>query len=920
MRNRGDVMVYTQSEAELEKKLIQTLQGLQYDYVNVPDEDALLENFREQIFLHNKKTLNETPLSDDEFRRLMTVMSNKGVFDSAYNLRQLQDLERDDGSRVYIELINRKDWCKNRFQVTNQITAEGRRVNRYDVTLLINGLPLVQIELKRRGMELKQAFNQINRYKRESFRGLFRYIQIFVISNGVNTKYVANSEQHLNYEQAFYWTDPDNKRINAVHDFARDFLEPCMIAKMITRYMVINQTEKKLMVMRPYQVYGVERLLNLATETRNNGYVWHTTGSGKTLTSFKLAQLLAHLVDVEKVIFLVDRKDLDAQTWSEFNKFEPESVDMTTDTHTLIKHMNDSTKTLIISTIQKMHNAIKKKRYQKTMEKYIEARVIFLIDECHRTQFGDMHKMIKKHFQNAQYFGFTGTPIFQETASQDLATGDLFGKQVHNYLIKDAIRDGNVLGFNVDYLRTFNINPEAEDDMVEGIDTAEILESEKRIEEVVKNVFSIHPKKTRNGEYNAIFAASSIRMANKYYRKFQDLNEEGLVIVPIFSYNPNDEVAENEKLARDKLEEAIREYNGIFQTNYSTDTYSQYFTDVSKRFKNKEIDILVVVNMFLTGFDSKMLNTLYLDKRLQNHNLIQAFSRTNRVHTPRKPFGNIVSFLTKKTDVEEAIYLYSKTDSTDTVLLQPYEEYVRQAQEAVRKLKILAPDVQSVDELESGAELKGFIHSFRELARIINTLENYLDFRFEEEEIHISRQEFEDYKSKYLDLSRDREKREKTSVLDEISFEVELLARDRIDVDYILKLIADLDHENEDRRRRELERIHRILDQSDTEELHSKVELLRRFIESVVPTLEKEDIVEEVFEDFLEKEKEKKIYDLSHEVGVDENIIKEMVYEYQFTQVVPYKRMEENVKGTFLRRHCKTKKLEYEIRDIADNY
>ena len=911
-----------QSEAALEAKLIETLVNMGYEFITVPNEETLLKNFKSQIETHNiKSKVIEKPFSDIEFFRLLnlTAKSGKGVFQSASNLRQKQLLELDNGKKVYIELFNQNEWCKNKFQITNQITIEGHRVNRYDVTLLINGIPMVQIELKRRGMELKQAFNQINRYKRESFKELFNFTQIFVVSNGVNTKYVSNSDGHLRYEQAFFWTDEHNVKITDLDAFSLSFLAPCHISKMIARYMVVNQTDKALMVMRPYQVYAVEKLMSLASETRNNGYVWHTTGSGKTLTSFKLAQLLADYKDVEKVIFLVDRKDLDAQTLSEFNKFEKDSVDMTSDTKTLVEQLNDPTKRLLITTIQKMDNAIKKKRYEKALSSYKEKRVIFIIDECHRSQFGDMHKRIKTFFEKAQYFGFTGTPIFQETAKNELATGDLFGRQVHQYLIKDAIDDGNVLAFKIDYLRSFNLSVKAVDVDVEDIDKTEIIESPTRIENVVKRVLEIHNIKTNHREFNALFAASSIKMANLYYEKFKELNQD-LVIAQIFSYNPNDEIGENEKLDRDKLEDSIREYNQQFNTNFTTDTYNLYFSDVSKRFKRKEIDILIVVNMFLTGFDSKALNTLYLDKKLQHHNLIQAFSRTNRVDTPRKPFGNIVSFLTRKDDVDAAIKLYSKRDATDTVLLKPYEEYVKSARVWVNRMKEMVPNVQSVNDLEGAKRLAEFVELFRGLSRVLNTLKNFIEFSFTEEEIGISQQEYEDYKSKYLDLVRTTEQKEKVSVLADVDFEIELLTRDRVDVDYIIALLADIDLENKEQKEKDIEKVRKVLDQNDTTALHSKIELLRRFIERVVPTLEKNaDITNEYYE-FVDKEKEKKLEDISAEIDVEKFIVREIFAEYTFSGIIPNQKIVDVIKGKFKEKREKRKKLVETLEEVNSYY
>lgn len=900
--------------------MVQTLLDLGYEKISIPDEDTLLANFKNQISLHNlHKHLNSTPLTDSEFERLMISLGGKGVFNSAYNLRQLQPLTRDDGSSTYIELINQSEWCKNRFQVTNQITVSARRVNRYDVTILINGLPLVQIELKKRGMQLKQAFNQINRYKSESYTGLFKYVQLFVISNGVDTKYISNDETKLNYNFAFFWTNDKNERINNLSEFTKSFLNPCHISKVISRYMVVNQTEKKIMVMRPYQIYAVEKLVERATETRNNGYVWHATGSGKTLTSFKLSQILENQEDITKVIFLVDRKDLDAQTLSEFNKFQQDSVDMTNSTRKLIEQLGDSTKRLLITTIQKMNNAIKNPRYAEYMDKYRDERVIFIVDECHRSQFGEMHKEIKKHFKNAQYFGFTGTPIFEENAGNGLATGNLFGKQVHTYMIKDGINDNNVLGFKVDYIKTFSMNLNITDDDVEAIDTTEVLESDERVNAIVDKIIQIHPIKTHNKEYNAIFATSGIPMAMKYYNAFKGKKHD-LVVTTIFTYTPNEDTEEKDELSRDLLESAIKDYNKQFKTNYSTDTYASYFTDMSKRFKNKEIDIMIVVDMFLTGFDSKLLNTLYVDKKLKMHNLIQAFSRTNRVHTERKQFGNIVSFLTRKKDVEEAIYVYSDSDSTDVVLLKPYDEYISRAKRQVNYLKTIVPDVQHVDKLEGESMQRDFIEAFKSLVKTITTLKNFLEFQFTEAEIGMSEQEYMDYRSKYLDINRYVSKLDKVSILADISFDIELLSTDIIDVDYIINLLKNVNYENEIQKQVDLDRVKKVLDQNDTEALHSKIELLRKFIDRIVPSLTNFDNVEEKYEEFVEQEKEHVIFEMSNNLDIGAMIIKEMISEYQFTSVMPNEMIRSNVKGKLLEKNKKMNMLREFIYEVSEVY
>jgi type I restriction enzyme R subunit len=908
-----------QSEAALEALLIKTLSKIGYEPVRLLTYEQLVANFRNQIFIHNKERLGDKPLSDTEFKQLTNLIGGKSVFQSAKELRQLQSIIRDNGKQAYIQLLNTRDWCKNQFQVTNQITVFGKRENRYDVTILINGLPLVQIELKRRGNDLKHAFNQVNRYKVESYKDLFQFVQLFIVSNGVDTKYVSNGDRQLNYDYAFFWTTEKNERVTNLEEFAKDFFNPCHIAKVISKFMVINETERKLMVMRPYQIHAVEKMVTLGTETRNNGYVWHATGSGKTLTSFKLSQVLSESIDDVKIIFLVDRKDLDTQTLSEFNKFQPDCVDFTNSTRTLIKYLKDSNKKLVITTIQKLSIAVKSDRFEKDMEPFKERRVIFIVDECHRSQFGEMHKHIQKHFKKAQFFGFTGTPIFEENAAKGIATGDLFGRQVHNYMIKDGIRDGNILGFKVDYLRTFTVGRKATDEDVEDINREEILEADTRVEAITNKIIEIHPIKSHNKEYNALFAVSSIKMAIKYYEMFKKLNPE-LIFSTVFTYAPNDDLEEGEQLPRDMLEKFIEEYNKQFGTNYNTDNYVGYFTDLVKRFKAKQIDILIVVDMLLTGFDAPLMNTLYLDKRLKYHGLIQAFSRTNRIHGPKKPFGNIVSFQTRKNDVDEAVFLYSQSDSTDVVIQQPYNWYVNQAKKQISILRVVAPNLKRIDEFESESEIKAFVGAFKAVARITSMLENFIEFQFTQEEIGMSKQEFFDYRSKYLELSRKVEEKQQISVLEDVDFEINLLMTDRINVDYILRLISNLSKSDRKSRQRDMVRIINILNQNDTPEFHSKIELLKLFIKKVVPSLEENDVVEDEYQVFVQEEKIQAIRKQSDNLRVDFDKIVRMIEEYQFSGVMPNKLMRDSINGGFMEKTKKINALRTFVREVTELY
>ena len=821
-----------ESESKLEDRMIDQLRKQGYQYVEINDVNELEKNFREQVNLHNRGELNFKDLSDKEFERLMVKISGKGIFQSAKELRQKQDIQRDDGSVVYLELFNTKDWCRNNFQVTHQTTVEGKYTNRYDVTILINGLPLVQIELKRRGIDMKEAFNQIKRYKRHSYSGLYKFIQLFIISNGVDTKYFANGDQELNYGFTFYWTDVNNERITNLEQFCVFFLDRCHIGKMIARYMIINETEKMLMVMRPYQVYAVENIVSRALDTNNNGYIWHTTGSGKTITSFKTSQILSLEPSINQVFFLVDRKDLDKQTLDEFNKFDPGCVDMTNQTDKLIQQIKDSTKPLIITTIQKMANACSNPKYASVMGKYKDLKTIFIIDECHRSQFGDMHRQISKTFSKAQYFGFTGTPRFKENPSQDgRSTADIFEKCLHTYLIKDAIKDENVLGFSVDYMKFVEWNGQTEEDlMVEGIDTDEVFMSDDRVRLIAQDIIDHHNTKTHNKKYNALFTVSSIPLLIKYYDMFKSLNHD-LKIGAIFTYGANEDLDKNPEHSREALDRIIVDYNKMYKSNFSSHTFDSYFRDICKKIKNTEIDIVIVVNMLLTGFDAKRLNTLYVDKPLKYHDLIQAFSRTNRVETDTKPFGNIVCYRTTKARVDEAVKLFSQTDSIDTVIMKPYEEYLSKFNEAVKKLLDITPVVESVDSLESEDDIKEFIIAFREVAKLLVSLRTFNQFDLDNPDSMINTQTFEDYKSKYYELYRKiSNDKEKSSILNDVTFSLELIQTDKINVSYILNLIRNVDLTDEEQKMKDIEDIQSKLVNITDDELFLKADLIKSFL------------------------------------------------------------------------------------------
>lgn len=926
-----------QSEAALENEVMDRLVDLGYERVNILNDEQLKENFRKILNERHIDKLNNEPLTDREFERLMTQINGKSVFESAQILRDKFVLKRDDETEVYLEFFNTKKWCQNKFQVTNQISVNDKYKGRYDVTLLINGLPILQMELKRSGIAISEAFNQVERYRRHNYTGLFRYVQLFVISNGQETRYYANSDKEIYKSHMFYWSDVENNRINHLKDFMDDFLEPCHMSKMVARYMIVNETDKFLMVMRPYQVYAVEALMHRALETNNNGYIWHTTGSGKTLTSFKAAQLLSEEEGIDKVIFLVDRKDLDGQTLSEFNKFQKDSVDQTTNTNKLIQQLADKSRPLLITTIQKLANVVR--RNDKVLERYQTDKVVFIIDECHRSQFGDMHRQIKANFKNAQYFGFTGTPLFEENKSQDgRSTADIFDKCLHTYLIKDAIRDNNVLGFSVEYIQTFKNNVGTDnEEYVEDINTNEVWMNDNRIEMVARHIYKNHNKKTKDRQYSAIFATANIPMAMKYYEVFKKINAEEvaagrapLKVATISTYQTNEDMQEGEvtEHSKDLIANAIEDYNQLFNTNFNLETFDNYFKDVSNRvkkgIKNEKIDILIVVNMFLTGFDSKVLNTLYVDKNLQYHGLIQAYSRTNRVEKITKPYGNIVCYRDLKKATDDAITLFSQTNDTDTVLNKTYDQYLRLFVNAIEELYEIAPTPESVDLLEGETAQKEFIEAFRDVANLMQKMRTFDEFEFDSAKLGIAEQTFEDYKGKYFaiyeEVKKDREQKEEVSILDDIDFEIDLLRNDIINVDYILNLLKSLNLEDKKEKEAGIKQIHRLLDTADNEQLRLKADLIRTFMQSVLPSLNKGDNIDDAYYNFEEQEKEKEIETFSNGLAYPAQQLNRLVHEYEFSGNINRNDIDRHIDGGLLVKRNKTKKIESFIRETTRKY
>ena len=917
-----------QSEYQLENELIGQLQQLGYASVTLKDESQLLSNLKTQV----ERANGLAPLSETEWKQVISFLNTGTVFERAKNLRDLFPVKFDDGTSKHLFFLS-DDPSKNIYQVTNQITIDHRdyngRTSRFDVTLLVNGLPLVQIELKKRGMEIAEAFNQTQRYIREAYwagQGLFGFIQLFVISNGANTRYYSNGTTGIEF--AFPWADVTNKHINEIVDFAEAFLNQQHLTQMLTQYMVLLETTKSLMVLRPYQIYAVQKIVEHVQNSNQNGYIWHTTGSGKTLTSFKASQIIMQMPDVEKVLFVVDRNDLDTQTSREFNAFKADSVDSTDNTSTLVKQLDQRHDKLIVTTIQKLNRAISTDRYLESINYLKNKKVVFIFDECHRSQFGETHQNIKKFFSNAQMFGFTGTPIFeknsQSKAGLKLTTDYLFNACLHKYVIVDAIRDRNVLQFQIDYRGKYTAkgmatNESYEED-VEGIDTKELYDNPQRLEMIARYIVNIHDTKTRNREFTAMFCVSSVDMLTQYYELFEKVQaekqqqdeEQGrlfkpLTIATIFSYAANEAVPVDEQngliheeaadipsqinpSSRDKLDRYIAQYNQQFKTNYNSgDQFYAYYRDIADRVKKKQIDILLVVNMFLTGFDSKPLNTLYVDKNLKYHGLIQAFSRTNRVFNDKKPFGNIICFRNLKRATDEALALFSNKEAQKVVLVPSYEEIQQDYEAAVHKLLNITPDYQSVDDLVTEEQQLAFIKAFREVMRYNAQLQTFIEY--DQDQTALDKQHFANFASKYADLCRAVRtitKKEKVSVLDDVDFQLDLLHSDRINVGYIINLLQlVVDTDSEDKRQKYQAQIYDLI--SSDISLHDKQDLIQKFIEENMPKMINGQSVQDVFGQFWDIEKEQAYQHLCKEENLKPEAMKQVLEHYEFTKRLPRK-------------------------------
>lgn len=870
-----------QSEDALEKEFIKRLEIGGYEYLSIKEEKDLIENLRKQIENLNINSLgglNGMPFSDDEWKRLFEdsiANKNDGIIEKTRIIQEdyIKTLKRDDGSFVNIKLIDKENVHNNKLQVINQYEVNNtKRKNRYDVTILVNGLPLVHTELKRRGVSIKEAFNQIDRYQRESFWsncGLYEYIQIFIISNGTYTKYYSNTTRETSiktkngevskktsnsFEFTSYWADQNNQPINDLIDFTKTFLSKHTLLNVLTKYCIFT-TEQMLMVLRPYQIVAVEKIMNRVETSTNRkvfskpeagGYLFHTTGSGKTLSSFVSAQQLSNLEGVEKVIFVVDRKDLDSQTIREYEKFQKGAVNGNQSTNELQRQLEDKDKDgnyhqykIIVTTIQKLGIFVKKNKNHPIYDKH----VVIIFDECHRSQFGELHKNISKSFKKYHMFGFTGTPIYAKNKGKgsDITmqtTEQVFGDKLHAYTIVDAIRDNNVLPFSIDYVNSFRPKDSLKDKQVIEIDTTGIMDSNERIEKIVTYVLDNYYQKTKKDKsyttkgkimhgFNSLFACESIEMATKYYNEFKkQINERkakdksfDIKIATIFSYGANDseetyDATGLEKSHRDSLEDAINDYNIMFKTTYDTSSDSKngfynYYLNLMDRIKNNEVDITIVVNMLLTGFDSPLTDVLWVDKNLEMHSLIQAFSRTNRILNEVKSYGKIVCFRNLKDKVEEALALYGDKDANGIVILHSYNEYLNGFTDIKGKYHKgyveLAEEIKTefplpIGVIASEEEMKTFVSLFSAILKARNILTSFDEFELVDGSI-ISFRDLQNYQSVYLQIREDMKKgrlvsSEKESILDDIEFEIELVEQVSVNIDYILKLIEKYHKDN----------------------------------------------------------------------------------------------------------------------------
>lgn len=923
------------SEYEVEEMFINRLESIGYEYVELKDYNDVLKNFRNQLCKLNAQKIIEKKgipeLSDKEFERLLIYVDNKTVYESAKILRDKHILQLDNGKTVYLEFFT-PDSNRNTYQVAHQITMDPAHrddivyKNRYDVTVFINGLPLIQIELKRPGIEINEAINQINRYRKFSFKGLFHYLQLFVVSNSVQTKYFCNENEMMNGQRrpilkslVFFWTDDKNDRVNDLQLFTSDFFRKAFITDIISKYMVIKTTEETLMVMRPYQIYAVQAAKKRVLEVNKDGFVFACTGSGKTLTSFKLAQILRDENAVDRVIFLIDRKDLDDQTIDEYNSFEKDCVDRSTNTYALTKRLEDKSQKLIVTTIQKLANASTNPKFDNLVEGMRQEKIVFIIDECHRSQFGKMHADIARRFDNANYVGFTGTPIFKENkGSNNKTTADIFyaGENLdsclHKYMIKNAIADGNVLKFSVEYQRSIlvkmvqdkGLDPEKLDDpeycKIHNVDINSLYHDPQRIKNIAEHIFNNYEKHAHpqgEGVYTAMFAVDQIPTLGKYYKEFKRINEEApkekkLRIAAIFTYQANEDMDEGaDEHSQELLDSCIQDYNKMFGTSFGIDTFDAYRKDIQKRLKQKEepqVDLLIVVNMFLTGFDAKPLNTLYLDKNLIWHSLLQAYSRTNRVDKASKQFGQIITYRNIKKAQDDALRLFSE-GKPDEYLLQNYEYYNEEWRIRTGELMRIVPEAADAGHLQSEDDIKAFIIAFRAVSKTLAILKTFSKFDWKDLSTELDENEYEAYKSWYLyyyDQLKNENENKKVPVPVDVDFDIELIRTDKINVVYILNLLKDVNRANESEMRRSVDLIIREIERSDNESLRYKRDIMREFVNTRFFELDPDEDIIEAYEEFEKTALKRDLELVSQELNIDEDRITKLFYNYTFSNQI----------------------------------
>jgi type I restriction enzyme R subunit len=875
-----------ESESELEVAFIELLSDQAYEYLSIKDERALVANLKIQI-----EKLNKVEFSDTEWERFFSesISTEKdGIIEKTRRFQEdhIRVLKRDNGESKNIYLLDKQYIHNNSGQVLNQYEVEGARKNRYDVTVLVNGLPLVHVELKRRGVDIREAFNQINRYQHDSFwagSGLYQYIQIFVISNGTYTKYYSNTvrDQHIkeangsvrtkktsnSYEFTSWWADANNNPIYDLMSFGKTFFAKHSLLNILTKYCVFT-SDQMLLTMRPYQIVATERVLQKIVMSENQktlgtidacGYVWHTTGSGKTLTSFKTAQIASKMPSVDKVLFVVDRKDLDYQTMKEYNRFQEGAANASNSTKQLQERLEDPSAKIIITTIQKLSKFIALNPNHAVQDK----RVVLIFDECHRSQFGDMHSSIKKAFSNYNLFGFTGTPIFAANSSSGnnpnlRTTEQAFGVKLHTYTIVDAITDKNVLPFRVDYVNTFRKSEKLVDRDVSAIDTEKALLAPERITKIVQYILEHFDQKTRRNEtytlknkrvsgFNSLMATASIDAAKRYYATFKELQKDKpsdsqLKIGIIYSFAPNEdeeggllpeeefEASNLDASSREFLEAAIKDYNAMFSMNFDTSSegFQAYYKDLSEKLKKREIDLVIVVNMFLTGFDSTTLNTLWVDKNLRLHGLLQAYSRTNRILNSIKTYGNIVCFRDLEQATNDSISLFGNKDAGGIVILKPFREYYDEYSSLVSELtaKFKAGELPA-----SETEKREFVNLYNKILRLQNILKSFDDFKGNE---LLPERTFQDYQSTYIEIYQDLNKTavgDRESIIEDLVFEIELVKQVEINVDFILILIRGLQGASASENKEIKAKINKTVLSSFS--LRSKKDLIEKFIESI---------------------------------------------------------------------------------------